>query len=163
VAGMQWNCLVATVSEQGKPENVYDTTGSIPLKGLPGLSLKVRGPKQFKRNRSQILRFKLVNPGDGSAKRGTIRAGKQKKFRIRVRFNDRARKLTRVVLKGSSGKLRLKGKMKLRVKTPKPPRHHKNGGGGGGGSSQTPGVCVQYAPDLSGETGGSLILVPCLR
>lgn len=32
---------------------------------------------------------------------------------------------------------------------------------GGGGGSQRPRTCVKYFPDLSGETGGSLGIVPC--
>lgn len=183
LAGHRWNCVVATVTEQGNPQNVYDTTGAVPLKGLPSLSLNVKGPKRFKRNRRQILRFRLSNPGDGAARRvrlrfghargmrlskyrkslGTIRPGTQRKFRIRVRFSKRARPLTTVKLRGSSGKLRLKGKLKLRVHTRPKPGKPSGGGGGGDGSGQASGVCVKYAPDLSGETGGSLILVPCLR
>jgi hypothetical protein len=34
-------------------------------------------------------------------------------------------------------------------------------GGGGGGGDGTSRTCVRYQADLSGETGGSLILVPC--
>lgn len=178
LAGKRFNCVVATVSEPGNASHIYDTTGAVPLVGLPGLSLNIRGPKQFKRNRSQFLRFRVSNPGDGVAKRvklrlghargmrlskysktlGAIKPGKHRKFRIRVHFNERARARTKVKLWGRSGQLRLKGALRLKVRTKKP---KPGDNGSGNGSIKTPRLCAKYQADLSGETGGSLVLLPC--
>jgi hypothetical protein len=175
LGGRPWDCVVATITEPGNAANVYDTTGPIELVGQPGLSVRVRVPKQFKRNRSESLKITVSNPGDGSARRvklrlgrarglrlsprartlGTIAAGKRKTIRVKARFDDRARGLTELALRASSGRLVAKGTLRLRVHTPD------RRTGGGGGQSHVPRVCNQYSPDLSGETGGSLILVPC--
>jgi hypothetical protein len=175
LGGGPWDCAVATITEPGNAANVYDTTGPIELVGQPGLSVRVRAPKQFKRNRSQALQIRLSNPGDGPARRvklrlgkarglrlspramslGTLAAGERKTIRVKARFNDRARSLTELALKASSGKLVAKGTLRLSVHTPSRPS------GGGGGQTHVPRVCNRYSPDPFGDTGGSLILVPC--
>jgi len=170
-----WDCVVATITEPRNAANVYDTTGPIELVGQPELSVRVRAPKRFRRNRSQSLRITLSNPGDGSARGvklrlsrtrglrlsprartlGTLAPGKRKTIRVRARFNDRARSLTELALSASSGRLVAKGTLRLRVRTPR------RRSGGGGGQSHMPRVCNRYSPDPFGDTGGSLILVPC--
>jgi hypothetical protein len=176
LGGRPWNCVVATITEPRNAANVYDTTGPIELVGQPGLSVRVRAPKQFRRNRSASLKITVSNPGDGSARRvklrlgrarglrlsprartlGTIAAGKRQTIRVRARFNDRARSVTKLALRASSGRLVARGTLRLRVRTPR-----RRTGGGGRGPSHLPRVCTRWSPDLSGETGGSLILVPC--
>ena len=176
LAGRPWDCVVATITEPGNAANVYDSTGPIALVGQPGLSVRVRAPKQFRRNRSYALQIRLSNPGDGAARRvklrlgkarglrlsprarslGTIAAGKHKTIRVKARFDDRARSLTKLVLRASSGRLVAQGTLRLSVRTPRRPR-----GGGGGGQTHVPRVCNRYSPDPFGDTGGSLILVPC--
>jgi hypothetical protein len=176
LVGHPWNCVVATITEPANAANVYDSAGPIALVGQPGLSVRVRAPKQFQRNRSQSLRIAISNPGDGPARRvklrlgqarglrlsprsqsfGTLAPGKRKTIRVKVRFDDRARSLTELALRASSGRLVAKGTLRLRVRTPRRPS-----GNGGGGQRDLPRLCNQFSPDLSGETGGSLILVPC--
>jgi hypothetical protein len=175
LGGHPWNCVVATITEPGNPANVYDTTGPIELVGQPGLSVRVRVPEQFRRNRPESLKITVSNPGDGSARRvklrlgrarglrlsprartlGTIAAGKRKTIRVKARFDDRARSLTELALKASSGRLVAKGTLRLRVHSPPRPNP------GGGGGSDLPRTCTQWSPDPFGDTGGSLILVPC--
>lgn len=87
---------------------------------------------------------------------GTIGAGKRKTVRVKLRFSDRARSLTELAVKASSGRLVAKGTLDLNVRTPRP-----RGGGGGGDGGDTPTLCNRYSPDPFGDTGGSLILVPC--
>jgi len=176
LGGRPWDCVVATITEPRNAAYVYDTTGPIELVGQPGLSVRVRAPKQFRRNRSQSLKITLSNPGDGSARKvklrlgrarglrlsprartlGTIPAGARKTIRVKARFNDRARSITELALRASSGRLVAKGTLRLSVRTPRRPS-----GGGGGGQNDLPTLCTRWSPDLSGETGGSLILVPC--
>jgi hypothetical protein len=175
LGGRPWDCAVATITEPGNAANVYDTTGPIELVGQPGLSVRVRVPKQFRRNRPQALKFTLSNPGDGPARRvklrlgrarglrlspraralGTIPAGKRKTIRVKARFDDRARSITELALKASSGRLVAKGTLRLRVHTPQ------RRTGGGGGQSDVTRTCTRWSPDPFGDSGGSLILVPC--
>jgi hypothetical protein len=135
----------------------------------------VRVPKQFRRNRLHTLKFTLSNPGAGPARRvklrlgrarglrlsprvrtlGTIAAGKRKTIRVKAGFNDRARSTTELALKASSGRLVAKGTLRLRVHTPD------RRTGGGDGQNDVPRLCNQWSPDPFGDTGGSLILVPC--
>ncbi len=177
LAGRNWNCVVAAINQRGNPANIYDSAGPIALVGQPALSVGVRGPKQFRRNRRGLLSFTLSNTGDGPARGvklrlgkarglkvsprasslGTIAPGKRKRFRIAVRFSNRARTLTKLAVRGSSGRLVARGTLRLKVR----PLRRSSGGGGGGNVRQRGGSCVRYSPDLSGETGGSLILVPC--
>lgn len=177
--GGAWDCAVATLSEPGNAAIVYDTTGAIPLVGQPEISVRVRTRDQFRRNRSHTLKFRVSNPGDGPARRvnlrlgrarglslsphvrslGTIGAGKRKVVRVKLRFSDRARSLTELAVKASSGRLVAKGTLDLNVRTPQP--RGGGGGGGGGDGGFTPKTCTRYSPDPFGDTGGSLILVPC--
>jgi hypothetical protein len=179
LSGRRWDCIVATISEPRNAANVYDSTGPIALVGQPGLSVRVRRPEQFRRNRSQALKITVSNPGDGPARRvklrlgrarglslsprarsfGTIAAGKREKIRVKVRFSDRARGLTKLPIRASSGRLVAKGTLELKVRTPRRPSG--GGGGGGGGQSDPPTLCNRWSPDPFGDTGGSLILVPC--
>lgn len=87
---------------------------------------------------------------------GTIAPGKRKTIRVKVRFTTRARSLTKLALRASSGRLVAQGTLRLRVRTPRRPSL-----GGGGGGSDLPRTCNRYSPDPFGDTGGSLILVPC--
>ncbi len=85
-----------------------------------------------------------------------IRPGSRKHVRVRVRLFRSAGTSADLKVIARSGKLRAGAETKLRLKLPKKPPTGDGGGTGSGG-----GVCVQYFPDLSGETGGSLGLVPC--
>ena len=177
LGGRPWDCVVATISEPGNAAVVYDTTGPVELVGQPGLSVRVRAPDRFKRNRKEALKITVSNPGDGPAEAvrvrlgrarglrlspssrtlGTLTAGQRETYRVKARFDDRARRLTEVKLRASSGRLVAKGTLELQVRTPERP----SGGGRGGGGSDIPKVCSRYSPDPFGDTGGSLILVPC--
>ena len=70
LSGRQWDCVVATITELGNAARVYDSTGPIALVGQPGLSVRVRGPEQYRRNRAQVLKITVSNPGDGPASGG---------------------------------------------------------------------------------------------
>ena len=76
LSGRQWDCVVATITEPGNAARVYDSTGPIPLVGQPGLSVRVRGPEQYRRNRAQALKITVSNPGDGPARRVKLRLGR---------------------------------------------------------------------------------------
>jgi hypothetical protein len=85
----------------------------------------------------------------------SIPARHRKTVRATVTLSDRARTATRLKVTAAAGQLIAQQEATLHVRTPTKP------GGGGDGGDRTPGTCVRYQADLSGETGGSLILVPC--
>lgn len=175
LVGGRWSCVSATVTEPGNARTVYDSLGPFTLVGQPGLSLTVRGvPKRFERNRSRRLKIRVSNTGDGPARGvkvrlakarglraaprakslGTIAPGRHKTVSVRVKLVRGARTLTKLGVRAGAGKLVARRTVDLRLRTPR----RRGGGGGGGGRG---GSCVRFLPDLSGETGGSLILVPC--
>lgn len=180
--GKKWNCLGANLSDPDDPSVIYDRISPVAFRGLPALKLRMpRVRKAVKVNRTRKLRVVVGNPGDGPLRgvkvqirsdRGLklsrhrvpirlIRPGRQKAITVRVKPTPKAgtRGDVRVIVRG--GKMKAEKSTTIRVKHP--PKKPKRGGGGGGGGSPSPGggTCVQYFPDLSGETGGSLGLMPC--
>lgn len=172
--GGPWNCALAAVSEPGNAAVLYDTIGPMELVGQPELSIKVRGvPKEFKPDRRRRLRITVANGGDGPAKGvklrlarapglrlerrsaslPTIAAGRRKTITVGVALSGRAETFTELLVKASAGKLVARETVRLRLERP-----DRGGGGGSGGGSRT---CTRFSPDPFGDTGGSLILVPC--
>jgi hypothetical protein len=72
-----------------------------------------------------------------------------------VTLSRRARTSTDLKVTAAAGQLIARQETTISVRKPTKP------GGGGGGGEGSSGVCVRYLADPSGETGGSLILVPC--
>ncbi len=177
LAGQRFDCVVAVLSEPGNPANVYDAAGPVDLRGKPALTLRVkRVPTRLRPGVKRSIAVTLSNTGDGAARgvklslsraRGlsvkprkrTVRrlaAGARKTVRVSVRLSRRARPVTRLRIVARSGRLVARPQVRLRSG---PSR----GGGGSGGGGGVPTVCTRYAPDPFGDTGGSLILVPCVR
>lgn len=179
LAGQPYQCAVALLSEPGNAANVYDTAGPVDLVGQPALSVRVKVPKRFTPGRANRMTVRVSNPGDGPAtgvrlrlsrERGlsatprrrslpTLAPGARRTIRVKLRLSARARDVTDLGVQVRERRLVARGTVPLRLRRPSP-----GGGGGGGGDPDrdfTPRSCVRYSPDLSGETGGSLILVPC--
>lgn len=177
LAGKKWDCLGAVLTDPTDPNNVYDRIPITRFKGLPALAVKMpKVRRAIPPNRVRTLRIVIRNPGDGPLRkvrlrvlrtRGLkavprvrkiplIRPRSRKAVRVRVRVFRSAGRTADLKVKVRSGKLKAMAESTLRLKLPKqkPPK-------GGGGSDGGSGVCVQYFPDLSGESGGSLGLVPC--
>jgi hypothetical protein len=176
LSGKKWNCLGAVLTDPDDPSNIYDEVRATRFKGLPALALKMPNVRRaIPPNRVRKLRVVIRNPGDGPLRNvrlrvqrargmkatprvrkiGLIRPHTRRAVIVRVRLSRRAREKTDLRVRVRSGKLRASAGTTLRLKLPKKPP---SGGGGKDGGS---GVCVQYFPDLSGESGGSLGLVPC--
>jgi hypothetical protein len=174
LAGRPLDCVTATLTEPGNPANVYDSVGPIALVGQPALSLRLRGvPRTFGTGRPRRIKLALTNEGDAPTGRVRLKFSRARGLKIKtktrtvksiapqrrrtvtatVTLSPRARSATDLKVTASAGRLIARQEATLRVRKP-------SGGGGGGGGGGT-GSCVRYQADLSGETGGSLILVPC--
>lgn len=175
LAGHRWNCLGAVLNAPDDADVVYDTIESVPFRGLPELSVRTpRVSKAIPVGGARKLRVRIANPGDAALRNVRVRIGRARGVSssprtrmirrlparghrvITVRVRPRAAAHTRVEheITVRAGKLRATRELRYRVRHPKKKR-------GGGGDSSGGGVCVQYFPDLSGETGGSLGLFPC--
>lgn len=175
LADRGYDCAVAILSEPGNAANVYDTAGPVDLVGQPALSVRVGVPKRFKPGEAKRLIVRVTNSGDGPARGvrvrlsrerglaaaprqrslGTLAAGQRRTVRVRLRLSARARTVTDLGIQVRERRLVARGTVPLYLRRPsRPPRD----GGDRDGSSRS---CVRYSPDLSGQTGGSLILVAC--
>ncbi|MDW5596893.1 hypothetical protein VSS74_21275 [Conexibacter stalactiti] len=103
------------------------------------------------------LRFasptEVTASGDASKRGGTAT--------VRVRLGERAARTTDLRVDVSAGRLKATETRRISVRTPTPAPPPSRGGGGDGGDSGPSRVCTRWFPDISGETGGSLGLVPC--
>lgn len=174
-------CVMASVNELGNAANVYDTIGPFTLDGLPDLALRVKGVPRERLKLGQTRRIKITvtNTGDGTARGvkltlaarrgvkssprvkqiGTLFAGRRKTITVKVRLAGGARSITYVPVTASVGKLKREAELKLlRAFKKSPPRR---GGSGGSPSPDSPKLCTRFIPDFSGQSGGSLGLVPC--
>lgn len=174
--GHRLDCVIAIVSEPGNANNVYDTAGPVPLVGQPTLSLTVRGTGQtFRAGRPRQVKLTLANGGDGATRpvrlavnraRGmkvtlpkrslkAIAPGRRATVTATVTLSRRARAVTDLKVTATAGDLVARHASRLTLRTPT------TSGGGGGDDDFTPQVCNRWVPDLSGATGGQLILVAC--
>lgn len=180
-AGVRPDCLIAELADPANAANVYDRVGPIALVAHPSLALELDGlPDTVRSGRSHRLRVTVSNPGDAPTANVRVRlpqvkgvrfarrevrlkpiaAGGKRSAHVRVRFSPTASTRTEVEARVTAGKLRVDGARRVFVRKPTSPKRR---GGSGGGGAGTPSTCVRFIPDLSGESGGSLGLVPCTR
>ncbi|MBF6618950.1 MAG: hypothetical protein ITG02_01805 [Patulibacter sp.] len=179
MAGKRPDCMIATLTAPGDASIVYDSTGPIPLVAQPVTQIRLRNvPKRMPANRTRRIRVTVSNAGDAptgpvrlrvAAARGlraapktsrlrTIAPGKSRTVTLRVSLSSRARAQTPLKLTATAGKQKVEASARIALQRPA----RKNGSGGGGsGSDRPPTLCNRWIPDISGETGGSLGLVPC--
>ncbi|MGX6447997.1 COG1470 family protein [Patulibacter sp. S7RM1-6] len=179
LAGLTPDCAVVSLVHPDGPQVLFDTL-TFSLRPLPSLGVRLSGlPRTVRSGRRHTLRIRLSNPGDAptgrirvrlgalrgmTAKRAhvvpSLKAGAARTVRVRVTFSARARTGNDLAVTATAGELRAKAERRVSVLRPTRPGGGSGGGGGGGG---TPAVCTQFFPDLSGDTGGSLGMVPCVR
>jgi hypothetical protein len=171
------DCAVATLTAPGDASVVWDTTGPIALVPQPALAGRLTGvPKELRAGRTQRVRVTLTNDGDAptragrltfagarglkttprSAKVPAIPAGGRRTTTFRVSLTRRARPTTTLRVTATAGEQRVRAEGRVRLRRPA-----RSGGGGGGSLPDLPRTCTRYSPDLFGDTGGSLVLVPC--
>lgn len=177
LGGRPLNCIIATLSEPGNPSNTYDTTGPVALTPQPALALRMGAvPKVMLPNRPRRIRLTVSNPGDAATGPVRIRFARARGLRtspasfslksipargrrtatVRVRLTSGAKPTTAFKVTVKAGRLTVRDDEDLYLRRPR-----KKPSGGGGGGDRTPRLCNRYQADLSGQTGGSLVLVPC--
>lgn len=174
LVGSKPDCVVATLTEPGNGNNVYDSVGPIPLRALPALQVRLGNvPSSMRPGEEKRLKLVVSNPGDAGTGRiklsvkqarglsvrlpgrvPSIAPGKQRSLTLKVTLSKRARSLTPLRVTARAGKLYARAEEDLDLLRTSP-------GNDGGDDTFTPQLCNRWVPDLSGETGGSLVLIPC--
>lgn len=179
LAGKNPDCVIATLTAPGDASVVYDSTGPIPITAEPVTQLRLRNvPKRMPADRTRRVRVTVTNAGDAPTARVRLRvaaarglrvtptttrlkpisAGKSRTVTLRVSLSTRARAQTPLKLTATAGEQRVEASARIALQRPT----RKNGSNGSGsGPTRPPTVCNRWMPDISGETGGSLALVPC--
>ena len=175
--GVRPNCAVVVLSAIGDSSVIYDAIGPLPVTPQPQLGVELRNvPQQFAAGRARQVKIRVTNPGDARSKpiklrfkqeRGVrvapkrltvkpIEAGKRRTVTVRVTVSSRADFSSELTAIAESGRLEARDEAQLYRSAKR-----KKGSGGGGGGSGGGKTCVRWIPDFSGESGGSLGLLPC--
>jgi hypothetical protein len=178
--GMRPDCALVLLSEPSNAANLYDAIGPVRLVPQPGLSVRAGGvPEDVRAGRSYTLKVTVTNPGDARTPPVAVRlrrakgvGGTPKAVRLKpirpggratatfaIRPSARASFATELGIVATAGRMTVEDERKIYVSTPSPPSRRGGGGGDGGGGGSR--LCVRWQPDFSGETGGSLALLPC--
>lgn len=168
------DCVIATLTEPGNVQNVWDTV-EFGLRPVPVLAARLRGvPSRLAAGTSRRVRVTVRNEGDAPTRSGRLRvagvrglratpsssrvpaipAGGSRTVSFRVALTSRARSSTPLRVSVTAGDQTVRTEGRIVLRRPKA----SGGGSGGGGGTRT---CTRYAPDPFGDTGGSLVLVPC--
>lgn len=177
--GVTPNCMIATLTDPGAATTVFDGIGPVDLIAQPDLGVEFGSmPDPFATGRSRQVKLTIRNTGDASAPKvklrfkqakgikispskvtvGSIKAGAKRVVKVRITPSTKAKRTTDLTAIAASGKFEAQTKTEITHRKRKAPSSGGGGSGGGGGGSQT---CVRWIPDFSGESGGSLGLVPC--
>lgn len=174
----RWNCLSASVVDRDDANIVYDSATVYGFRGMPELALRVPEIRRpLRAGQTRWLRITVSNPGDGPLRNVRLRINRPRGVKIapqarlirrikprgkatvtvRLTMTRRANNLNRLRITARAGQLVASEATSVARRRPQAtPRP--GGGGGGGDGSQT---CLRFVPDLSGTTGGSLVMVPC--
>jgi len=175
LAGRRLDCVVATLTELGNAAVVYDQAGPVPLAGLPALAARMSGTAHpFTAGRRYRVKLTLTNAGDAPTGRVRLKAARARGLTVRlakrslppipvggrrtvpvtVSLSRRARLRTDLVLSATAGDVVARALATLHLNGPSRP-------GGGDRRGDPTQLCNRWQPDLSGQTGGSLVLGPC--
>lgn len=172
--GATVNCFVAALQEPGNSAVVYDETGPLPLAGQPELAMSLQAlPRNAKPGQRRRFTIALANPGHaptGPVKLSVARVrgatvsaprtapslapGSRRRVTVTVTFGSRASGGLPLRVNARAGRLAVESRSSLYVLPPRRPLPPP-------GPDRSPQLCNRYQPDLSGQTGGTLVLVPC--
>lgn len=173
VAGLKADCAVAwTVNEQ-TPGVLVDTASATVLRAQPELVAEAgKMPPSQRVGQRRKVRVVLRNPGHAKTGRirlsvakarglsvqhpktiASLKPGAKRTVTLTTSLTSSAKASTRLRVTASAGDLRARVDGRL--------RRAGTSGGSGSGQPTPPQTCNRWMPDLSGETGGSLVLVPC--
>ncbi len=174
--GGRFDCVFAWTSHTRTPDAQIDVTAVKPMTAQAELTATLRGvPKRQKAGQRRTVRLVLRNRGHARTgkirisvgkRRGlsvrhartvsSLKPGAQRTIRVTTSLTSKAKSTTplRVTVSAGSLKTRVDGELR---------RTGASGGSGSGsgGGSDTPQLCNRWLPDITGESGGSLTLVPC--
>lgn len=167
----RFDCVLAWTTHRSADAPI-DLAMPVPMAAQPELAATLRGVPSRQRT-GQRRTVRLVIRNSGHARTGKIRIrvggqrglsvrhartvaslkpGAQRTVRITTRLTSRAKATTPLRVTVSSGKVSTRVDDELR-------RAGTSSGSGGG--SHTPRLCNRWLPDITGESGGSLTLIPC--
>jgi hypothetical protein len=168
----RFDCVLAWTNHSRTPETQIDVTSVTPMTAQAELTATLRGvPKRQKAGQRRTVRLVLHNPGHARTGKIRISVGKQRGLSVRHArtvspLGPGARRSVRVTtslsprstsptttlrVTASAGSLKTRAEGVLR----------RTGSAGGSGGSHTPQLCNRWLPDITGNSGGSLTLVPC--
>jgi len=173
--GMRLDCAAAGVIDAENSSLVYDEIGPFNLTQNPSIEAKLGPmPAAMVPGRARPIRVTITNTGSASTKPIRLVVAPQRGLRVRGPLGQRpiapggrrivtlqvtlaanARAQTTLRVTAVSGSLRARVENRLSLRRPVRPSP---GGRTGGGRTK---LCVQWQPDLSGQTGGSLVTVIC--
>ncbi|MDP2710046.1 MAG: hypothetical protein Q8O56_02400 [Solirubrobacteraceae bacterium] len=178
LAGMRPNCAIATVTDPDNSAIVYDTTGPIALAAQPELAVGLsRVPDVLVASRPRRITVTVRNVGDAATGLVRVRFGLVRGLRtvpravtlrsiapgarrvtnVRVTLSPRSSLRTPLKVRATAGKIEARVEATLHRRQITRPSTGGSSGSGNRGSQ----LCTRFQPDLSGQTGGSLVLVPC--
>lgn len=171
--GGRFDCVFAWTSHTRTPDAQIDVTAVKPMTAQAELAPTLRGvPKSQKVGQRRTVRLVIRNPGHARTGKIRISVGKQRGLSVRhartvaslkpgaqrtvrltASLTSRAKSTTplRVTVSAGTTKTRVDAEL----------RRAGTSGGSAGGGSHTPQLCNRWLPDITGESGGSLTLVPC--
>lgn len=171
--GLRPNCLTATIHDADDAAIIHDTVVPVRLRPVAELEARLgKLPAVVRPGKTYPIRVVLTNPGDAptgrlrvgaAAVRGlkvvprdvpSIRAGGRRIVAVPVSVTSRARTSTPLRITVAAGPLKSRVEGSLYVAGPRPT-------GGRRAGTPAPRLCNRWMPDLSGQTGGSLVLVLC--
>jgi hypothetical protein len=175
LAGLTIDCAVAWTHHDESTAAFIDSTKEITLRAQPELVAELgKLPATQRAGQRRKVRVVLRNPGH--AKTGRIRLsvakarglsarhaktvaplkpGAKRTVTLTTSLTSRAKSTTRLRVTATAGDLRSRVDGQLRL------AGSAGGSGGSGGGDRPSQLCNRWMPDLSGETGGSLVLLPC--
>lgn len=149
--GLRPNCADVILSDPADPDVVYDQVNTFPVKPPPPRPrLKVKAGKisSLKRGAARTISFRVRNTGNAIArnvvvraaakgmaglkprlrKLGSIRAGKTKVARFRLKVNRRGKGKVKVTARVSGKQVKAGAATSFRIKVPQPPPPPATGG-----------------------------------
>jgi hypothetical protein len=175
LAGLQLDCALAWTHHDQSADAFVDTSREVTLRAQPELTATLGTlPASQRVGQRRTVRVTLRNPGHAKTGRIRLSVGKARGLAVRhaktvaalkpgakrtvtltTTLTSRAKATTRLRVTASAGDLRTRIDGQLRRAS------RSSGSGSGSGSPRPPQLCNRWLPDITGNSGGSLTLVPC--
>ncbi len=178
IAKLRIDCAMAWTTDDKAPDVPLDMTAPVGLRAQPELVTELgRLPASQRVGQRRTVRVVLRNPGHKSTGRirlsvanarglsvqhprtvASLKPGARRTVTLTTSLTRRAKPTTRLRVTATAGDLRARVDGQLRRGSES---SRGGSGSGGSGTNPPPRLCNRWMPDISGNTGGSLVLVPC--